>query len=242
MDEDGESVNIEELKNMFREDDQMTQELKKKKKRTIKEEIAKLIANVIAHKGEPLPKGKYFKHAIPKFCWNLNQNLVYELGLALAGLINALALAFLRYPEDKGNQISVDVINITVTIIFGIDTFVRLIGQGFTGFITSYENILYGLSTIGGAIQIINSGGAASPISAFMALKVYKIVMRSGYYQTFNQLIDSIIYTLAVVMSYCAIMVLFIYIFSLLGMQFFAGKLKFAPDGSYDPVHGKIPR
>jgi len=43
-------------------------------------------------------------------------------------------------------------------------------------------------------------------------------------------------------MSYCAIMVLFVYIFSLLGMQFFAGKLKFAPDGSYDPLHGKVPR
>lgn len=66
--------------------------------------------------------------------------------------------------------------------------------------------------------------------------------MRSGYYQTFNQLIDSIIFTLAVVMSYCAIMILFIYIFSLLGMQFFAGRLKFAADGSYDPAQGKVPR
>ena len=75
-----------------------------------------------------------------------------------------------------------------------------------------------------------------------MALKVYKIVMRSGYYQTFNQLIDSIIFTLAVVMSYCAIMILFIYIFSLLGMQFFAGSLKFAADGAYDPTNGKVPR
>ena len=119
---------------------------------------------------------------------------------------------------------------------------VRLIGQGFYGFITNLENILYTMSTIGGAIHIIYTGGAASPISAFMALKVYKIVMRSGYYQTFNQLIDSIIFTLAVVLSYCAIMILFIYIFSLLGMQFFAGKLKFAEDGSYDPKHGKVPR
>ena len=102
-DEDGEQINIEELKNMFREDDQMSHELKKKKRRTIKEEIAQIIADITSHKGEPLPKGRYFKHPIPKFCWNLNQNLVYELGLALAGLVNALALAFLRYPEQEGN-------------------------------------------------------------------------------------------------------------------------------------------
>ena len=40
MDGDGEQVNIEELKNMFREDDQITQEIKKQKRRTIREQVA----------------------------------------------------------------------------------------------------------------------------------------------------------------------------------------------------------
>lgn len=43
-------------------------------------------------------------------------------------------------------------------------------------------------------------------------------------------------------MSYCAIMILFVYIFSLLGMQFFAGKLKFGKDGLFDPINGEVPR
>jgi hypothetical protein len=133
-----------------------------------------------------LPKGRYHKNFLPAFCWKLNQNLLYEVGLALAGFINAVALAFLRYPENEGNQMSVDVINIIVTAIFAFDMFVRLIGQGLTKFIKSYENILYTLSTIGGAIHIGLNNGAASPVSAFMALKVYKIIMRSNYYQTFN--------------------------------------------------------
>ena len=42
--------------------------------------------------------------------------------------------------------------------------------------------------------------------------------------------------------SYMAIMVLYIYIFSLLGMQFFAGKMLFNEKGEYDPVNGKVPR
>ena len=67
------------------------------------------------------------------------------------------------------------------------------------------------------------TGWSASPISGLMVLKIYKILMRSNYFVTFNQLIDSIIFTLSVVLSYCAIMVIFVYIFSLLGMQFFAG-------------------
>jgi hypothetical protein len=37
-------------------------------------------------------------------------------------------------------------------------------------------------------------------------------------------------------------MIIFVYIFSLLGMQFFAGKLKFAANGLYDPIDGEVPR
>lgn len=43
-------------------------------------------------------------------------------------------------------------------------------------------------------------------------------------------------------MSYSAIMVLFVYIFSLLGMQFFAGKLRFNELGEYDLANGTVPR
>lgn len=49
-------------------------------------------------------------------------------------------------------------------------------------------------------------------------------------------------FTLSVILSYCAIMVLFVYIFALLGMQFFAGRLMFDEEGQYDPINGKVPR
>ena len=43
-------------------------------------------------------------------------------------------------------------------------------------------------------------------------------------------------------MSYASIMILFVYIFSLLGMQFFAGKLRFDDNGFYDQINGTVPR
>jgi hypothetical protein len=35
---------------------------------------------------------------------------------------------------------------------------------------------------------------------------------------------------------------IFIYVFSLLGMEMFAGKFKFDKYGYYDPVNGTVPR
>jgi Ion transport protein len=109
-------------------------------------------------------------------------------------------------------------------------------------FLLNYENVLYTLTSVGAMVHIAYNGGQASPIIASTVFKIFKIIRRSNYYQAFNQLIDSIIFTLSVMMSYSAIMVLFVYIFSLLGMQFFAGKLVFNEKGQYDPVNGTVPR
>jgi hypothetical protein len=94
-------------------------------------------------------------------------------------------------------------------------------------FFSNYENVLYSLTSTASLIHIGIQEGGVSAITALTFFKVFKLIRKSNYSQSFNQLIDSIVYTLSVMMSYCAIMVLFVYIFSLLGMQFFAGKLLF---------------
>lgn len=109
-------------------------------------------------------------------------------------------------------------------------------------YLQDYENALYSLTSVGSLIHIWVNGGRASPITACTLFKIFKIIRRSNYSQAFNQLVDSVLFTLSVMMSYCAIMILFVYIFSLLGMQFFAGKLYFNEDGQFDRIHGKIPR
>lgn len=136
----------------------------------------------------------------------------------------------------------IDYTTILTTAIYSVDQIIKLIGLGLKEFIINYENVLYTLTSVGAFVHIGYNGGRQSPIIASTVFKIFKIIRRANYYQTFNQLIDSIIFTLSVMMSYCAIMVLFVYIFSLLGMQFFAGKLLFNENGDYDPFNGKVPR
>jgi voltage-dependent calcium channel L type alpha-1D len=129
-----------------------------------------------------------------------------------------------------------------VAVIFLVDQFIKLIGQGLMLFLSDYENALYSLTSVGSIINIAMTGGNASPITVFTLLKLFKVIRRSNLYQVYDQLTDSIILTLSVILSYCAIMVLFVYIFALLGMQFFAGRLYFDDEGYYDPINGKVPR
>jgi hypothetical protein len=53
--------------------------------------------------------------------------MAYELSLALAALINAVTLASIKYPETNERQLTINIINIVVTIFFVIDMLIRLI-------------------------------------------------------------------------------------------------------------------
>ncbi len=55
-------------------------------------------------------------------------------------------------------------------------------------------------------------------------------------------LMDSIAFTVSTIGNYIVLLSLFIYIYALLGMQQFAGKLKFNEDGEHDLKNGTSPR
>jgi len=55
-------------------------------------------------------------------------------------------------------------------------------------------------------------------------------------------LLDSIGLTLSSIKNYVILLILFIYIYALLGMQFFSGRMKFNDDGDVDQENGDSPR
>jgi Na+-transporting methylmalonyl-CoA/oxaloacetate decarboxylase gamma subunit len=68
-------------------------------------------------------------------------------------------------------------------------------------------------------------------------LKIFKL-FRSG---DLKILVDSITFTLSTIGDYVILLSLFIYVFALLGMSFFAGRIKFNALDKYDE-HGEAPR
>jgi hypothetical protein len=79
--------------------------------------------------------------------------------------------------------------------------------------------------------------GFVSSFRGFRLLKIFKL-FRSG---DLKILIDSITFTLSTIGDYVILLSLFIYVFALLGMSFFAGKIKFNAEDKYDP-NGTPPR
>jgi hypothetical protein len=75
--------------------------------------------------------------------------------------------------------------------------------------------------------MFISEGGPLSALRAFRLFRIFKI-FKAGDLRT---LLDSIAFTIVTIKDYTVLLSLFIYVFSLLGMSFFAGKVKFNDDG-----------
>lgn len=68
--------------------------------------------------------------------------------------------------------------------------------------------------------------GTLSSLRTFRLFKIFKL-SKSG---DLSILIDSILFTITSIGDYTVLLMIFIYIFALLGMSFFASKMKFDPE------------
>jgi hypothetical protein len=118
-----------------------------------------------------------------------------------------------------------DIINLLFTILFTLEVVLKVIGLGIKPFSKEGFNIFDLLIVIISLVEISMSdgGGSFSALRAFRLFRIFKL-FRVG---DLRVLIDSIAFTITTIGNYTILLVLFIYVYSLLGMQFFAGVLKF---------------
>lgn len=77
-----------------------------------------------------------------------------------------------------------------------------------------------------------------SAVRAFRLFKIFKL-FKAG---DIKILLDSIAFTITSISDYVILLLLFIYVFSLIGMSFFAGMLMFDENDQPDFIHGQPPR
>jgi uncharacterized membrane protein (GlpM family) len=80
--------------------------------------------------------------------------------------------------------------------------------------------------------------GVFSSFRAFRLIKIFRLIKDGDL----RILLDSITFTLTTIGDYVILLLLFIYVFSLMGMSFFAGFMKFDENDKVDIENGISPR
>ena len=129
--------------------------------------------------------------------------------------------------------------NYFFTSIFTLELIFKIIGQSPKTFLADKFNIFDSVIVVISLVELFFSSGSGgvSALRAFRLFRIFKL-FRTG---NLRVLLDSIAYTMSTIGNYVILLGLFIYVYALLGMQFFAGNLKFDEDGHYSS-NGSVPR
>ena len=168
----------------------------------------------------------------------------FDAFIIFAIILNTATLACERstpYPEWFNGILIV--MNYVFTFTFTAEAIIKMIGQGLKSYIREPIN-RFDLLIVLASLADLAKGSDNGPgvFSAFRAFRLFKI-FRLFKVGDLRILLDSITFTLTTISDYVILLNLFIYVFSLLGMSFYAGKVKFNSKTDFpDQENGIAPR
>jgi len=218
--------------------------VKQKAKKRLKDESEQqnmknqIIRNLIYTKIE-IPKENYYKSRITRFFYVLVQMPVFGTVILFCILLNTIFLSLERYPMPESEKNAYENVNYFFSSIFAVEVVLKIIGLSPRKFIMDKFNIFDSIIVLVSLLELFLSSGSGgvSALRAFRLFRIFKL-FRTG---NLRVLLDSIAYTMGTIGNYAILLGLFIYVYSLLGMQFFAGKLTFDSEGFYD-ANGEVSR
>ena len=117
-----------------------------------------------------------------------------------------------------------------------------MIGLGLTRYV-NVENVFDFFVVAMSWIELAMGSEGGSSLGALRAVRLFRVfkLFKSG---DLRILMDSIVFTVSTIGPYTVLLMLFLYVFALMGMQFFAGNFRFLDHGvgAYDAELGEVPR
>ena len=180
------------------------------------------------------PQGKYFKCKVVKWIYYFVNHPLFHLFIFLSIIINTVILWFDYYKldEEQERPRAFEIMNFAFMGIFTTEVILKIIGLGWKLFVKDKFNLFDTLVVIFSILEILISdgSGATSSLRAFRLFRIFKI-FRVG---NLRIMLDSLAKTITSIGNYVILLFLFMYVFALMGMQFFAGKLKFDDENQPD--------
>ncbi|KAF0300394.1 Voltage-dependent T-type calcium channel subunit alpha-1I [Amphibalanus amphitrite] len=159
-------------------------------------------------------------------------------GILLAIMINTLSMGVEYHNQPPWLTTLVETSNIVFSAVFALEMMLKLIADGFYGYIRNGFNVFDGLIVIISAVDLYKSqfsttgsegGSSLSVLRTFRLLRILKLVR---FLPNLRRQLLVMLKTMDNVAIFFSLLILFIFIFSVLGMILFGGKFCMRRDGT----------
>ncbi|OQS04775.1 Voltage-gated Ion Channel (VIC) Superfamily, partial [Thraustotheca clavata] len=153
----------------------------------------------------------------------------FGLGVTVA---NVFVMSLNHYQASATFKYNSEVINFTFMVYFFLEACLKMIGLGMQPFWSDKFNRFDVLTVVMGIVEVASSPpqfidgtpGGGGAFTSFRALRALKLA-RS--WKSLNKLLTAIMKSFGEILNFLFFLVIFVYIFALLGMEMFATKYKF---------------
>ena len=159
-------------------------------------------------------------------------------------IANTICLAVDHYPANPEFTNIVDAINFLFSLVFTIEMILKLLALGLLEYLQDTANVFDGIIVILSFVEVIaappvvfggkegEGGGAITALRSFRLFRIFKLMSK---WKSMKQLLVKVIKTVKDLANFGVLLTLFLYIYTLVGMQFFANRLRYDEEGY--PIH-----
>ncbi|KAJ8251548.1 hypothetical protein GJAV_G00222530 [Gymnothorax javanicus] len=154
--------------------------------------------------------------------WNIVESKYFNRGIMIAILINTISMGIEHHdqPEELTNVLEIS--NIVFTSMFTLEMILKLTAFGLVSYLRNPYNIFDGIIVVISVCEIIGQAdGGLSVLRTFRLLRVIKLVR---FMPALRRQLVVLMKTMDNVATFCMLLMLFIFIFSILGMHIFGCK------------------
>ncbi|CAN0138125.1 unnamed protein product [Ectocarpus sp. 12 AP-2014] len=173
--------------------------------------------------------------------WRLTASDTFLRSITTLIILNTLTLALDHHPMDEDFSTVLDLLNLVFTLCFALEMALKLVALGPRGYAKDKFNLFDGLVVLSSLVELaiwppnILTGGEGEDwgggLSALRSFRVLRILKLARGWSSMRDLLETLRKTLLDIGNFALLLLLFMFIYVLIGMQFFANRLHFAEDG-----------
>ena len=177
-------------------------------------------------------------HKFAFYCYILCKQPIFQIFIYSCIILNGVILALDRINISNSERELYEKINIILVCIFCIEMFITIFGHGkdyFYDWINIFDAIIVFISLIEVILNQLGVFGehknnSTSITSTFQLLRLFRIFKFLRSWESFQIIMESIWETMIRIIDFLILFIIFIFMYTLLGFQFFNNSLRFERD------------
>ncbi|XP_011061777.1 PREDICTED: voltage-dependent T-type calcium channel subunit alpha-1G isoform X4 [Acromyrmex echinatior] len=165
---------------------------------------------------------------IRRWIKKLVEHKYFQQGILLAILINTLSMGIEYHNQPEQLTVAVEISNIVFSAIFAVEMLLKIIAEGPFGYISNGFNVFDGIVVVLSVVElcqsVVEERGGSSGLSVLRTFRLLRILKLVRFLPNLRRQLFVMLRTMDNVAVFFSLLVLFIFIFSILGMYLFGGK------------------